>query len=255
MTRREDRNVLQIDLGNSALKWRMVKDNVVLDRGMQPLAGDAAWHLRGISLVPCEVLVASVASEENERQLTEEIRQRWSVEPWFARSERETLGLRNSYTDPERMGVDRWLAMLAAWHPRRERVCVVDAGSALTIDIVAASGQHEGGYILPGADLMQHVLMQRTQRVRFDDVIVPTLAPGLSTAEAVSHGAALAHCGAIQLAVRMASADGACRLGLVVSGGGGSAIVALLEDVAEFRRDLVFEGLALAAIARADNIV
>lgn len=255
MTLREERHVLQIDLGNSALKWRMVKDNVVLDRGMQALAGDAAWHLRDISLAPRQVLVASVASEESERQLAAEIRRRWSVEPWFARSERETLGLRNSYADPVRMGADRWLAMLAAWHPRRERVCVVDAGSALTIDIVAASGQHEGGYILPGAYLMQHVLMHRTQRVRFDDVIVPTLAPGLSTAEAVSHGAALAHCGAIQLAVRMATADGERRPELVVSGGGGNAIVALLDDVAEYRRDLVFEGLALAAIARAGNIV
>jgi len=255
MTQPEDRHVLQIDLGNSALKWRMVKAKVVLDRGTQTPAGDAAWNLQAIRLAPSDVLVASVASEESERQLSAEIRQRWGVEPWFARSERETLGLRNSYADPGRMGVDRWLAMLAAWHCRHERVCVVDAGSALTIDIVAASGRHEGGYILPGADLMQHALTSRTQRVRFNDVIVPTLTPGLSTAEAVSHGAALAHCGAIQLALRMAAADGAGRPRLVVSGGGGSAIVALLEEAAEHRPDLVFEGLALAAIARAGNIV
>lgn len=255
MTMREDATVLQIDLGNSALKWRTVRDGVVLERGIQVLAGDTGWCLQGISTRPSEVLVASVATEESEWQLAAKIRQHWSLEPWFARSERETLGLRNSYANPGKLGADRWLAMLAAWHPRRERVCVVDAGSALTIDIVAANGQHEGGYILPGTAMMQHVLLHRTQRVRFDEVIAPTLQPGISTAEAVSHGAALAQCGAIRLAVSVASADGVKRPGLVVSGGGGEAIVAMLEEVAEFRRDLVFEGLSIAAIARAGNIV
>lgn len=255
MTMLQNASVLQIDLGNSALKWRVVRDHVVLERGMQAVAADTGWQLQGISIQPSEVLVASVAAEESEKQLAADIRRQWSLEPWFARSEQEALGLRNSYANPGKMGVDRWLAMLAAWHPRRERVCVVDAGSALTIDIVAANGQHEGGYILPGTALMQHVLLHRTQRVRFDEAIVPTLLPGVSTAEAVSHGAALAQCGAIQLALSVAAAGGAPRPGLVISGGGGEAIVALLQEASDFRRDLVFDGLALAAIARAGNIV
>ncbi|MFN2329485.1 MAG: type III pantothenate kinase [Chromatocurvus sp.] len=255
MTVCRDGSVLQIDLGNSALKWRVIRGDVVLERGMQAITADTGWQLQGVSIQPSDVIVASVAAEESEQQLAAQICQRWSLEPWFARSEREALGLSNSYANPGKMGVDRWLAMLAAWHRRRERVCVVDAGSALTIDIVAASGQHEGGYILPGAALMQHVLLHRTQRVRFDEVIAPSLVPGVSTAEAVSHGAALAQCGAIQLALSVASAGGAQRPRLVVSGGGGEAIAALLEEISEFRRDLVFEGLALAAIARAGNIV
>lgn len=249
-----DVNVLQIDVGNSALKWRVVREGVVLERGRES-SGVDTWCLQGINTQPSEVVVASVAGEEDERRLATVIRQQWSLEPWFARSQRELLGLCNSYSCPEKMGVDRWLAMLAAWQPRQERICVVDAGSALTIDIVAAGGRHEGGYILPGEAMMRQGLRQNTQRVRVEGATVPSLAPGVSTAEAVFHGAALAQCGAIQLAMRIASAGGASRPRLVISGGGGEAIAAQLDEVAEFRRDLVFEGLALAAIARGGNIV
>lgn len=249
-----DATVLQIDLGNSALKWRLVQGGRVLDRGTRA-AGMACLDVPAIDRLPSAVLVASVATADEECQLAGRIRQQWSLEPWFARSEAETLGLRNSYVRPETMGVDRWLAMLAAWHGLRERVCVVDAGSALTIDIVAASGQHEGGYILPGATLMQQSLLRDTRRVRFDEAIVASLEPGASTAEAVCHGAMLAQCGAVRLALNRAVADGSARPRLVVAGGDGKRLVEQLDEVAEFRHDLVFEGLALAAIARSGNIV
>ena len=249
-----DAAVLQIDLGNSALKWRLVQGDRILERGAQA-RGSSGFDAPVPDHSPSAVLVASVAAAEEELQLAERIRQHWSLESWFARSEAETLGLRNSYVRPETMGVDRWLAMLAAWYALRERVCVVDAGSALTIDIVAASGQHEGGYILPGAALMQQSLLRDTRRVRFDEAIVASLEPGASTAEAVCHGAMLAQCGAVQLALNLAVAGGAARPRLIVAGGDGKRLVERLGEVSEFRRDLVFEGLGLAAIARSGNIV
>lgn len=251
----EEAVVLQIDVGNSALKWRLVCGDQLLARGAYASAGDASPpDLPRLDVRPSAVHVASVAATSVELQLAERIRQCWSLEPWFARSGGESLGLRNSYAEPERMGVDRWLAMLAGWYPRRERVCVVDAGSALTIDIVAANGQHEGGYILPGSALMQLALLRDTQRVRFDEVVEATLEPGTSTAEAVSHGAALGQCGAVKLALVLAG-DQAAAPRLVVAGGGGEALVRLLGEKAELCPDLVFEGLALAAIARTPNIV
>ncbi|MEQ8516869.1 MAG: type III pantothenate kinase [Chromatocurvus sp.] len=251
-----DSAVLQIDLGNSSLKWRLMCGEHLLARGASAAAGSAAPpELPALEIRPSAALVASVAAEGNEVQLAEQIRRQWALEPWFARSEGETLGLRNSYLRPEMMGVDRWLAMLGAWYPRRERVCVVDAGSALTIDIVAANGQHEGGYILPGSALMQRALFRDTQRVRFDEAATVILEPGTSTAEAVCRGAALAQCGAVKLALSLAVTQGATPPGLVVAGGGGQKLIELLGEAAELRPDLVFEGLALATIARPHNIV
>ena len=235
---------MQLDLGNTRCKWRLVRGEKVLGRGSVD-AGDA--FLPPLEIQPEAILVASVASAASEQQLALATFERWEIEPWFARSEAETLGLRSSYAEPQRLGVDRWLAMLAAWYPRRARVMVVDAGSALTVDIVAANGQHEGGYIMPGLALMQRALVRDTQRVRFKQAVDGKLAPGHSTAEAVAHGAALAQCGAVRLALDTAMRAGGSAPCVIVSGGDGPALVAQLGLDAEFYEDLVFDGLALVA--------
>ncbi|MDP1069535.1 type III pantothenate kinase, partial [Klebsiella pneumoniae] len=77
-----------------------------------------------------------------------------------------------------RMGVDRWLAMLAAWQRVGQSCWVVDCGSAITLDLLDAEGRHQGGYILPGLRLMQQSLLGNTAEVRVDrDVEHYSVAP------------------------------------------------------------------------------
>ena len=142
------------------------------------------------------------------------------------------------------MGVDRWLAMLAARARHRGRICVVDVGSALTIDLVAADGAHEGGYIIPGPALMERALLLDTNRVRFDESIDYALSPGNSTAEAVRHGIAIAQAGAVALALEKAAADAPA---LYFCGGAGDMLMELLDRGGTSVPDLVFEGLELMA--------
>jgi type III pantothenate kinase len=175
------------------------------------------------------------------------LRERWGVTPWFARTQARTGDLANSYEDPARMGVDRWLAMLGARRRASGRLCVVDAGSALTIDIVSAEGRHEGGYIIPGAALMERALLLDTDRVRFAEAAEYALAPGTSTASAVRHGIALAQVGAVAAALDQAGADG---LALFFCGGGGEQLMQLLQRGGEWAPDLVFEGLEVMAALR-----
>jgi type III pantothenate kinase len=243
-------SILQLDFGNSRLKWRLIGDGA--DSGAEAVLGhgacapeDDAWLAQPATVVA--VQVASVASEATEAALAGRIRERLGVEPWFARATARSGDLVNSYTDPQRMGVDRWLAMVAARARCCERLCVVDAGSALTIDLVAADGRHEGGYIIPGTALMARALLADTDRVRFEAGAADSLAPGSSTADCVHRGIALAQAGALQLALSEAAAGGEAPT-VIASGGGGEALLALTpRTCAEYRRDLVFEGLALAA--------
>ncbi|MEQ8262603.1 type III pantothenate kinase [Pseudohaliea sp.] len=242
--------ILQLDLGNSRLKWRLIGGDAgsgaeaVLGRGACAPT-DEAWLAQPATVVG--VQVASVASEVTEAALAGRVRDRFAVEPWFARATARSGDLVNSYADPQRMGVDRWLAMAAARARCRERLCVVDAGSALTIDLVAADGRHEGGYIIPGAALMARALLADTDRVRFEAGAADSLAPGCSTADCVHRGIALAQAGALQLALAEAAAGGETPI-VIASGGGGEALLALTPGTrAEYRQDLVFEGLALAA--------
>ena len=140
------------------------------------------------------------------------------------------------------MGVDRWLAMLAARKRCSGRVCVVDAGSALTIDFVDADGLHQGGYIIPGPLLMERALLLDTGLVRFAEDVDYGLAPGRSTAEAVRHGIALSQAGALHLALKQPPAEGA---NLLFCGGGAESLMALAGCGGELHPDLVFEGLQL----------
>ena len=236
---------LQLDVGNSSAKWRLLNDGQVVARGKYVSGDDASRQL----LLDCtgqleQIWVSSVAGSAAESELAAMLLQRWGVEPWFARTRNRTGSLVNSYDDPARMGVDRWLAMLAGRQRQAGRICVVDAGSALTIDIVDESGRHEGGYIIPGPLLMERALLLDTDRVRFDEEVDYALSPGSSTAEAVRHGIALAQAGAVALAI---DRDGGETMQLLFCGGGGEALMQLLDRGGSYVPDLVFEGLGVMA--------
>ena len=237
---------LQMDVGNSSAKWRLVSaDNHVVQRGVYKT--DDAHTLKqllSISVAPEKIWISSVADERSESKIKDILVGQWGVEPWFARTQKQTNTLLNSYADPSRMGVDRWLAMLAARERFPGRICVVDVGSALTIDVVAADGLHEGGYILPGPGLMERALLLDTDRVRFNEEAAYKLTPGRSTGEAVRHGIALAQAGAVRLALEQLEIS---EDQLVLCGGGGEMLQTLLGGAGTLSPDLVFEGLTIMA--------
>ncbi len=234
--------VLQLDVGNSAVKWRLVAEQDVLARGScdpKELETIAEQLPQGAN--PGGIWIASVASQAVNATLASDLETLFGIAPWFAQTQAQTGGLTNSYAEPGRMGVDRWLAMLAARARFPGALCVVDVGSATTIDLIADDGVHEGGYIIPGPRLMERALLLDTDRVRFDDEIGYSLTPGRSTAEAVRHGIALAQIGAIT------AVDDLSLRTLVITGGGATALSALLATEHSQVLDLVFEGLELMA--------
>jgi type III pantothenate kinase len=239
---------LQLDIGNSSAKWRLMTGDAIVARGTYLHGEEASQKL----LLSCtgtldHIWISSVAASATEVELAALMEAQWGVKPWFARTQARTAGLGNSYEDPGRMGVDRWLVMLGAREREQGRVCVIDAGSALTIDIVSATGQHEGGYIIPGPSLMERALLADTDRVRFHETVDYALSPGTSTAQAVRHGVALAQAGAVLLALDRAGSE---PLALVFSGGAGEELMQLLGRPGQWAPDLVFEGLAVMAALR-----
>ena len=227
---------LLIDQGNTAIKWRMSDASGLRPEGgvvesVEALRADLAafdWGAVGLS---------SVGSDETRSALTEMLSAMRAATVFTASSERACLGLRNSYADPERMGVDRWLAMLAARDALEGAFCVIDAGTAVTVDIVAADGQHEGGYILPGPELMRRALMSDTGRIRAEAGVAPDLAPGQSTTDCVNAGVWRAACAGVQSVM----ADHPEHRVIVT--GGGAAGLLTLGVTADFRPDLVLQGL------------
>ena len=225
---------LLLDIGNTAIKWRAENQGGRLSR-------DEAMPLPDLDESPDAVWVASVADAGFEQALAHAVVERWQVQPWFARSGSDACGVSNSYEEPGRMGVDRWLAMIAAFAEVRGACCVVDAGSALTIDFLDISGCHRGGYILPGLAMMERALLGDTARVRFGESARDEMSPGTSTESAVFNGLQLAQVGAVATALDRFGEGGA----IVFTGGDGEVAQRLLDRGGQFIESLVLDGLEI----------
>jgi type III pantothenate kinase len=232
---------LHIDLGNSRAKWRLISQDATQAQG---IAEPSDWE--GLPNTPLigRIVLASVAQQEVVDGLIAVLESRYVAPITQLHTPAEQLGLKNSYAQPQRMGIDRWLAMLAAWYPRQTDVVVVDAGSALTLDVVAAKGQHQGGVIIPGAALSEKALLSSTGKVRFDDPVEHALALGQSTAECVRFGIAHAQIGAIE---SIRDRHNLQQAQWVFTGGAGQWMRHQLGGLGTYEPDLVLDGLRRAS--------
>ena len=234
---------LLVDAGNSRLKWRLAQGGQVIAEGVGRL--DDANPMPGLEANSAEiaaVAVSTVAAEDKRLALQAFLERRTGAPVRFYWSEPERGGLVNAYTDYPKMGADRWHGMYGAWAVYRQGVAVVDAGSAVTVDYVDGSGQHLGGFILPGLQMMLRSLKNDAARIGFDPDQVLETSPGHSTGECVNHGLAwlsAAMVGRVHADVRKFSLER-----ILVTGGDADRLLGLGLS-AEIRPQLVLDGLAL----------
>jgi type III pantothenate kinase len=246
---------LFIDVGNSSAKLgvggsgfdvveRCARDPEAIVEQITAIAMDRDWHTSTTEPLAVDtILIASVADESFNVELAAAISAKVTGSLEFCQTPAAGFGIKNSYTEPHRMGVDRWLALVGAWVPRREALLVFDAGTALTCDVINAQGEHEGGFIMPGSQLMEAALRRDTQRIRYDDIQPTSLEAGRSTAACVVSGTWTALVGAVtSLQARYP------RYGSILTGGDGQALLDLGVR-AEWRPHLVLEGLELTVSA------
>jgi type III pantothenate kinase len=241
---------LLLDIGNTRLKAAYYDGSVY--HGYQALnyqiSGiDAVLHGLQCPVQPDAVYIANVADKSFEVNLLAWAMSTFGLAPHFAHSQASFMGLRNGYAEPEQLGVDRWLAMLAARHLYAGPVCVADCGSALTIDLTSAGGQHLGGMILPGLALQQdmiHTQLPQLERDLPELDALPTW--GRDTAECMEIGLVTGLCGAIEVAMQRAEAS-APGVRLIMTGGDGLRVAACLRRSYTYHEHLVLDGLALLA--------
>ncbi len=232
--------ILEIDAGNTFIKWRIthVTGDTVIGRG----AFSAYLQQRPVDWqgVFEQVRIASVAGEQVNQQLLQWLQPHCRSPVYFAQTVSVCAGVSNSYNDPSKMGVDRWLAMLAAYQEAHAACCIVDCGSAITVDYLSAQGQHIGGYILPGLRLMTESLLKDTARVRFaaEQMQGHNTSPGTDTASAVGHGVNYLFAALQEKIIN----DLAVDMRLFITGGDG-ALFHSLAGCGEWREHLVLDGL------------
>ena len=237
--------ILQIDVGNSQAKWRLMEGAKVRARGSQTtwslLAGPLDLDYIG-SLTGAQI--CSVADPSIELSISRQIADQFGVRLQIAKVSPRVGQVTCGYQDPEKLGIDRWLAIVAAYSLDKCAALVVDVGSAMTIDLVGPEGQHQGGYILPGMRLMRESLWNGTDQVKVNAADGGSmLMPGIHTEDAVNRGCLLAAVGAVEkLAYEYPAA-------IVVTGGDALVLVGALSLTAKHNPDLVLDGLSVSGIA------
>ncbi|MFO7764549.1 MAG: type III pantothenate kinase [Wenzhouxiangellaceae bacterium] len=150
------------------------------------------------------------------------------------------------------MGVDRWLALQPAWARVRSALCLVDCGTATTVDLVGACGRHLGGWIMPGMEAARQGLLTRAPGLRRPAVGSPAVpGPARDTAEAVESGLLLQQAGGIVQAYTLATGlpEFAPAPPVLLTGGAAAPLQSLLEGrglSVRVEPDLVLQGLAMA---------
>jgi type III pantothenate kinase len=240
---------LLIDIGNTTLKWAprtagvLGEMRAVRHHGGLPIDLHAAWEQLA---TPDQILVSSVGNQTAAHALVRTCRSHWNREPRFARTERRSHGVTVAYEQPNRLGVDRWLAMLAAHRHWGAPALIVDAGTAITFDLLIADGRHLGGLIMPGVGMMRDSLLAGTAIPPVE--IAETHEPwATDTANAIAAGSVQAPAALAQrLYDRLADESGAGPE-LLVTGTDADRLLPLIDRPARHLPDLVLQGLALLA--------
>ena len=239
------------DIGNSRQKWGHIESGRLVGvvalaandaDGLAALFGDCARH-------PVRrLLVSSVAGEAVRRRIYRQAADDGLPAPEFAATppEGRGIGITLGYREPAKLGVDRYLGMVAAHRHYPGPVIVVDVGTAVTVDVVDGNAMHRGGAIMPGLGLMHDALERGTQGVRAPRLSSNALF-GRDTAECIATGTLHAVAGGINALVGRMSEVLDALPQLVITGGDASAVEPLLEARYHSHPDLVLEGLAIHA--------
>lgn len=238
---------LLIDIGNTNLKWATTQSGApgemqtVQHFGGLPIDLHAAWDQLA---VPDRVVVSNVGGDEMAANVEGACRAYWDRPPRFAQTQPSAYGVTIAYERPERLGVDRWLALIAVHQVCEGPVLIVDAGTATTYDLLLGNGRHLGGIILPGIEMMRDSLLARTHipRVEPEELGEPWAA---DTGTAVAAGSIQAPAALTdRLWDRMAEQSGSAPE-LIVTGGDAERLLPALNPRARHEPDLVLQGLAL----------
>lgn len=235
---------LLADLGNSRSKLAHAVGTRVTDVCSVSTTDLEAFarHVARLVAPGMGAWVASVAGAEAtaravaliEQQVDGPVRQIRAVDPVPLVS--------NGYRKPEQLGVDRLLAMVAARARVTGPVCVIDAGTAVTIDLVDASGRHLGGFILPGLRMMRDCLLAGT-KIPSDREVEPGVELGRDTATAVALGSRYAIAGVVE----RFTVNAEPRTQVVLGGGDVNELIEFLPPGCITLEHLVLRGLAVVA--------
>lgn len=237
--------MLLIDVGNSRLKWAVNDGESYTRQG-------AEFYKQTDLNRCCEIQFSAIAKEESvyiscvagaevKNTIAAWFNANWGVMVNFVMTRDQCLGLKNGYSKMQSLGVDRWYAMLGAWVKYKTGFCLIDCGTAVTLDVVDSQGQHLGGLIMPGLELMRSSLANNTDAINTVEGKVVTLAG--STEDGVASGSYWLLAAGVESLFIQYQSEISTDLVCVVTGGNGKQIADGFKCQYCYEPDLVLDGM------------
>ncbi|VFM97622.1 MAG: type III pantothenate kinase [Candidatus Kentron sp. G] len=249
--------ILVLDIGNSRMKWARLVDGVLAGHGAAPYTVAQVPKLLDRKLntakPPRRVVASSVGKAGAKDALSQWATENWALQVEYVVVEQEAWGVTCAYRDYDTFGEDRWLALIAAHKKCKGPVCVVDCGTALTVDALASDGKHLGGLIVPGIGLMRRTLSRGAERIgkmpKNDTMSAAAQNTwlGRSAQEGVMAGTMWAAVAFIDRVVADLEAELHQHVTCILAGGDAQTVCPLLTREAICEPDLVLQGLAIVA--------
>ncbi|OGT21933.1 MAG: hypothetical protein A2V90_05485 [Gammaproteobacteria bacterium RBG_16_57_12] len=152
---------------------------------------------------------------------------------------------------PDRLGADRWAALIAVRQRIEVAACIVDCGTAITIDVLSGQGEHLGGLIVPGIQMMRNSLASGTKGVRSSENAMSKVSLlARDTGAAVFGGTLYAAVAVIDRVISDVSEAMNMELTCVLTGGNAPEVKPLLAHACIYEPDLVLQGLARVAAGK-----
>lgn len=214
------RSIALVDIGNTSVKvitlvYDEAAESIVVDSPLARFSSVDDWL--SLSKVGVdEIVFASVRDDEHDLNFIATATAMGLTIQQVV-TEQHAMGLANSYARVEKMGVDRWVAMLGAQLFCDDTYIVADAGTAITVDAVA-DGKHLGGWIAPGLQLAKDAVTGNTDRVTQDNATSQRYAFGNDTEACLHLGCVAQLRGMVCQASELMNSRGE-SFSIVVSGG------------------------------------
>lgn len=242
---------LALDVGNTRLKWALydapTPNAALLAHGVEFLENidklaEGAWHTLP---EPSQILGCIVAGDAIRRRVMGQL-ELWDVTPQWVVASSAEAGLVNGYDHPTRLGADRWVAMIGAWHRllasgERRPLVVVMVGTAVTVEAIDADGKFLGGFIIPGHGIMLRALESGTAGLHVPTGEVcdfPT-----NTSDALTSGGTFAIAGAVERMIQHLSQRCGAPPVCIMTGGAGWKMAPSMSVPFELVDSLIFDGL------------
>lgn len=239
---------LLIDAGNTRFHWGCYEDGHITNTHSFSYDGNEtslADHLTNIP-TPETVLVANVAGDDLATLLNATSLSLWHITPHYISAEKKAGLVTNGYTHTEKLGCDRWSAIVAAYHKAQSAAMVVDCGSTITVDIVDDGGQHQGGLILPGLKFMYRSLINDTAGIKSTFKLPDSgIFLGRNTHDAVNHAILSAAVEFVEHWIKVFINHYGKEASVYLCGGDAEVIRNYLDAQVEIHPHLVLEGLVL----------